>query len=298
MKTETLNPSTVATEKVDAVEIESGREGAQLSRDALKSLAEYTDFMPLGDKTKTYFKGMLDTMLSDPTRIEVNSRNVTNFYSFNALNAVPSDEPTDAKISVSATKIPERIIEMMEFDNWPLDEEQTKKFAYNWLIWHEMGHGVQEAFANSAPRYGSGSYTFAQSLADRTLRDKMGGGSYDSNEAHRSGDKTIESERFAEGFSRMLVGEWLTAEYGAEVAANVLDRMSEYRKTKAKEAAKIYDEFSASGAQEDAFVYFKNSILNESGHSTPNHIGYASPHSPDQIMDIMSQTAVWENSEW
>jgi len=285
------DPTTKAEEVlVDAVEIQAGREAVRMSKDALEVLSGYVDFLPLGEVTKEYFNRMIQTMSEDPEKLQVNSGLDTNFYSFNALSNIPREETPDAYLSIAVNKIVERSKEMFDMPEWPLSADDTKEFTYNWLVWHEMGHGVQAAFANSAPRNGKGSLSSPQDLSVRTIRELEPIRDTDNDDIFASGVQVIENEGFAEGFSRMLLNEWLSGKYGEEKAIIILDSMNIYRNRKAAMSKSAYEEYLASDGSSSAYTYFRENKINGS----PNHIGYANSHDPMRVMEIMAKTAEWE----
>ncbi len=284
----------VEVDPANAVEIEAGREAVCRVREYTAELRDsYASHLPLGEKTGVYFSRMLDILVNDPDRIEANAGLSTNFYQFNDLNKVPADQESDAKISISVRRAEQRIADLISQDTWPLVESETRDLVYRWLTWHELGHGVQSAFANVAPRkhYG-GSFSSPSSLSESTFTELVMYPSPPEGKEHSDiGTVTIESERFAEGFSRMIMSEWLTERYGTDLSNELLKLMHQHRVDKAEDAQDLYGTYLTSGAVDSPHSYMRNANPKLS----INHIGYASPHSPDIVMDILSATNRWEN---
>lgn len=277
---------------IESVEIESGREAVRLVRLYTAEFRdEYLAHLPLGPATGEYLKRILDVLIEDPNRIDANGGVVTHYYSFNAMNRVPIDEESDARLTVGVRNLENRVRDLQRLTGWTMSEHETREFTYRWLTWHELGHAVQSAFENVAPRKKIGNSFFAQDLVATTCRELVDYGvDSDTTDFSMTGIRAVESERFAEGFARMLLQDWLLKEFDPETAQLVLDSMTKIRNINAADAVVAFDEYLGSGSALSVDKYFKERGITGSS----NHVGYGRPHDQDTVLDILSATKEWE----
>ena len=172
------------------------------------------------------------------------------------------------------------------------------EFALNWTVWHELGHYIEKSYSLVAEPEPVAYEFLPRTSTDMNQRTIESGLSdtprLTAEIAERTGvdiSHIVESERFAEGVSRIIMSDWLVAERGLDIneAAQVVNEMQLYREQK----------FTARQEEREKELATAGSLntnaMHEYAYGSANGIGYAHPHERETLFSILEASKVWED---
>lgn len=225
--------------------------------------------MDMGDKTKQTFLAMMRAIHSDEKLIAITDEGKET--SFKAVKGSPLESQLIIDRRMLAERIPVFVAELNKREI-EITPEEAMRFVFDWNVAHELGHGLQTAYNESAEksirRYPDGTlYTVRSNLSTDTI--KLGISEQVDHLDYATEFEDVpwimENEGFAEGFARLII-------------------RLELQKTKTPDDANKYL---------NAMQAFREVSFNRK--KTVNRAGYVRPHSPELLGRILSNTKRWEN---
>ncbi len=306
-----LQPSGEPTAQLDPrdrpVNLEYGQELYRQTAEAVAIFRlELLPDLPIGDATRQALTNLLDQVTS-PTGMNV--------YDSDIARLVRYEEVGEDRV-VNEYGVPELEISptMMDATKRWLQEAEQKSgvtvppeikpmLAAGWLVWHEMGHALEAAYAEAADPLSASEWGSARPSKAELHGDSFAWGvsqKMTENEALNFINRTVEAERFAEGFGQMMVEKYAVLHGMEPTQAHQLrqhlvpdDRL---------QRAKLFNEVvtsSANDATSDRYTSDLKAASAKLGKPvSPNAIGYAEPYDDDHLRRIMELTGRLEGMSW
>ncbi len=286
------------------VEIQTGRETYELTVDAINTFqVELLPDLQLGEKTRHTYDQILNKLVQEGgvSVYDTTQARFIRYEEWRGGRIVGQDGEPEVEMGPSMiNKTREWIAEAEVKTGIALEPELREKVVYGWLVWHELGHGLQAAYSDAAdpqPATEWISRAFKADLSDDMLA--WGVSQPEKSNSGLSAAHTVESEKFAEGFGQMMVEQYLTKHGLSLQQAHDLREalVPENRKQRSENARQILDKYKDVSPSNDTLIMDFYRDLRAAG-ITVNMIGYAEPYPPDQIQNILSQAAEFENLPW
>ncbi len=288
------------------VDVIKGREVHDATLQAVEVFRrELLPKLRIGEKTRTAFESILDK-IAEPEGVSIYATDQARFIRYEewqggriaGQDGEPEVEMAPIMIDLSANWMQEAI----QKSGVQIAPELASQLATGWIVWHEIGHGFQAAYADAASPKPPTEWVreFKADLSNDALawgisRPLMAGGGLDI-------DHTVESERFAEGFGQMMVERFALSQ-GVEPdnARKLRETMvPESRLRRAEIAKEIVARHATSDDPQSLTKMYEelNAAPQDFGRVTINVLGYVEPYDPDQIQNIFDLSSHLEQVPW
>lgn len=267
------------------IEVEQGREIVERTRRSVEFVLSEAEELPIGPNTREEYQNMLREISTEPDRIWVFADRQARYTQallwegktwMSASEGKPTVEVGQEMLQISQ----DWVSAAADRADLNMSPEQHKALGEGWLIWHELGHTLQSAYARKQ------SSDLSADAISKSVSEP-----YFKSEGYRQENLIAESERFAEGFGQMMVERYAVKELGISKEAAALLRKEltpDDRRQKMAAAERVIQEFGPTDSP-DINHYDFAKALKDAGVAR-NNLGYGSPHSPEQVQKILLST--------